>query len=80
MVCLTPTNSLVRSLSTWIKVKQSAKAKGGSDEERVQTVYSKESEVLTRHLVEALRKHNVILSHDSLRLLAIFHESLVCNV
>lgn len=66
-----------RSLSTWIKVKQSAKVKGGGDDERVQTVYSKESELLTRHLVEPLRKHNVILSHDSLRLLAIFHESLV---
>lgn len=64
-------------MSTWIKVRQRLKAKGGEDD-RVQTVYAKESELLTGILTEPLRKHNVILSHDNLRLLAIMHESLVC--
>ena len=63
-------------MSTWIKVKQRQKAKGG-DEDRIQTVYSKESDLMTDRLTEPLRKHNVILSHDNLRLLAIMHESLV---
>ena len=63
-------------MSTWIKVRQRLRAKG-AEEDRIQTVYSKESELLTSLVSEQLRKHNVILSHDSLRLLAILHESLV---
>lgn len=63
-------------MSTWIKVKQRLKAKGG-EEDRLQTVYSKESELLTKLLSEPLRKDNVILNHDNLRLLAILHESMV---
>ena len=65
--------SVCRGLATWIKVRQS---KGEDD--RLQTVYSKESELLTKQLSEPLRRQNVILNHESLRLLAILHESLVC--
>lgn len=64
-----------RSMSTWIKVRQRQKPK---EEDRVQTVYSKESEFLISSLKDPLQKHNVILNHDNLRLLAMLHESLVC--
>lgn len=64
---------VVRGLATWIKVKQGK----GPEDERINTVYSKESELLTKQLQEPLRQHNVILSHENLRLLAIMHESLV---
>lgn len=63
---------VVRGLATWIKVKQGK----GPEDERINTVYSKESELLTKQLQEPLRQHNVILSHENLRLLAIMHESL----
>lgn len=67
-----------RSLSNWIKVRQSTKVKG-SDEERVQNVYVQESELLMKHLSDPIRRHNVVLNHDNFRLLAILHESLVCT-
>ena len=73
MICLV----VCRSLSSWMKIRQGLKFKGGEDE-RTQSVYTKESELLTKNLSEPLRKHNVVLSHDNLRLLAIMHESLVC--
>ena len=53
------------------------KAKAAEDD-RINTVYSKESELLMKQIQEPLRQHNVILSHENLRLLAIMHESLVC--
>ena len=66
---------ICRSLATWVKVRQ-FKGKAGEDE-RFLTVYNKEAELLTKHISEPLRQHNVILSHENLRLLAILHESLV---
>ena len=50
---------------------------GAVEEESVQDVHCKEAAILMQRLTEPLRKHNIILSHDNLRLLAIIHESLV---
>lgn len=43
----------------------------------MQNVYLKESEIVTSNLPEFLSKQDVVLSHEQLRLLAIFHESMV---
>ncbi len=59
-----------------MKVRQGLKIRGGEDE-RLQSVYTKESELLTKNISGQLQKHDVILSHDNLRLLAIIHESMV---
>ena len=45
--------------------------------EGVQSVHHKEALLLAKKLPDTLQRHNVILSHDNLRLLAIVHESLV---
>lgn len=67
--------SRIKSLSNWVG--QSLKSRGlGGEEERVQNVYLKESEIVTSNLPEFLSKQDVVLSHEQLRLLAIFHESM----
>lgn len=75
---LTTNCPLNRSLSSWVWSSRQQSQKGqGAEEDSVQSLYSKESEVLTAKIAEPLRKQDVILNHDSLRLLAILHESLV---
>ena len=44
----------------------------------MQSVYAKESVTLTKNLgSDLLRQSHVMLNHENLRMLAIFHESLV---
>ena len=58
-------------------MKRQGRSKGTAAEE-LQAVYAKESEVLTKNIgSEPLRRNNVVLSHESLRMIAILHESMV---
>ena len=44
----------------------------------MQSVFTKESEILTKNIgSEPLRRNNVVLSHENLRMIAILHESVV---
>ena len=49
------------------------------DDGGARNVHHKEAVLLMQKLPEQLHRHNVILSHDNLRLLAIIHESLVSS-
>ena len=60
-----------------IKIRGGGGGGGGGEEERLQSVYTKESEMLTKNITDPLGKHDVILKHDNLRLLAIIHQSMV---
>ena len=58
-------------------MKRQGRSKGTAAEE-LQAVYAKESEVLTKNIgSEPLRRNNVVLSHENLRMVAILHESMV---
>lgn len=58
-------------------MKRQGRSKGTAAEE-MQAVYAKESEVLTKNIgSEPLRRNNVVLSHENLRMIAILHESMV---
>ena len=49
--------------------------------EEMQSVYAKESEILTKNIgSEPLRRNTVVLSHESLRMIAVLHESMVGSV
>ena len=68
-------SSTPRSLGSWMK--RQGRSKGTAAEE-LQAVYAKESEVLTKNIgSEPLRRNNVVLSHENLRMVAILHESMV---
>ena len=44
----------------------------------MQSVFAKESEILTKNIgSEPLRRNNVVLSHENLKMIAILHESMV---
>jgi len=43
----------------------------------IESVHHKEAGLLAEKVSDTLQRHNVILSHDNLRLLAVIHESLV---
>lgn len=67
--------SYVRSLGSWMK--RQGKSRSTAAEE-MQSVYAKESEILTKNIgSEPLRRNNVVLSHESLKMIAILHESMV---
>lgn len=58
-------------------MKRQGRSKGTAADE-MQAVYAKESEVLTKNIgSEPLRRNNVVHSHESLRMIAILHESMV---
>ncbi len=58
-------------------MKRQGRSKGTAADE-MQAVYAKESEVLTKNIgSEPLRRNNVVLSHENLRMVAILHESMV---
>ena len=60
-----------------MKLRQGNRSRGGG-EERMQSVYAKESETLTKNLgSEPVYSYNVVLNHENLRLIAILHESMV---
>ena len=63
-----------RSLGSWKTLYQ--KMGGGGEEEGDQV--SKESELLIANLgSEQLRKNNILLDHNTMKLIGILHESLV---
>ena len=46
----------------------------------MQSVFAKESEVLTKNIgSEPLRRNNVVLSHENLKMIAVLHESMVSS-
>lgn len=58
-------------------MKRQGRSKGTAAEE-MQAVYAKESEVLTKNIgSEPLRRNNVVLGHENLKMIAILHESMV---
>ena len=69
-----------RSLPNWLRLYQGSKVSRHADDlEKMQSVYAKESVTLTNNLgSDLLRQSHVMLNHENLRMLAIFHESLVC--
>ncbi len=72
---------LYRSLPNWLRLYQGSKvsSRHADDLEKMQSVYAKESKTLTSNLGnDILRQSHVMLNHENLRMLAIFHESLVC--
>ncbi len=68
-----------RSLPNWLRLYQGSKVSRHADDlEKMQSVYAKESVTLTNNLgSDLLRQSHVMLNHENLRMLAIFHESLV---
>ena len=66
-----------RSLGSWMKRQGKSRGTGTAGEE-MQTFFTKESEILTKNIgSEPLRRNNVVLSHENLRMIAILHESVV---
>ena len=60
-------------------MKRQGKSRGTAGEE-MQTFFTKESEILTKNIgSEPLRRNNVVLSHENLRMIAILHESMVSD-
>lgn len=60
-----------------MKLHQGSKSRGAEDD-RMHSVYTKESETLTKNLgSEPIYRNNVVLNHENLRLIAILHESMV---
>ena len=66
---------MCRSLGSWMK--RQGKSRGTATEE-LQSVFAKESEILTKNIgSEPLRRNTIVHGHESLRMIAVLHESMV---